>query len=61
MRWPDDVRVQILDGLGEQLGRISAAAARTMLVSDQKNLVHADMEGVGLEGVAEIIDEGEND
>ena len=43
------VGVVVIDGPGEQLRRVLAFAAGAVLRGDEEHLVHADVQGVGLE------------
>ncbi len=51
----------VVDGLGEELGLVLALAARAGLFADEKHLVHSHVQGVGLEGVDQLVHEAEDD
>src|ERR1700722_1832855 len=53
--------VEGLDFASEEDGGVAAAAAGTFGLADIEDLVHAGVESCGLEGVAEFIDDGEED
>ena len=52
--------VQVVDGLGEDLRRILTVAPRAFVAGDQEDLVHADVEGIGREGIDQLVDQGED-
>ena len=57
----DEVPVIVAHRAGEQLGRVLATAPCALLAGDQEDLVHADVEGVGPEGVDQLIHQVEDD
>src|SRR5262245_36972276 len=56
-----EVVVKELDLTGEELGLVLAATARAFGFANVKHFVHAGVKGVGLENIAELIDEREDD
>ena len=53
--------MQVVDRLGEHLRRILPPAPRALVAGDEEDLVHADVERVGREGVGQLVDQGEDD
>ena len=55
------VVVHRADFLREQLGLVLALAAGAVVLAEQEDFVHADVEGVGAGGVREFVDQVEDD
>ena len=53
----DNVLMQVVNGFGKQSRRVLAAAAWTMFGSDQKHFVHADVEGIGLKSICQLVNQ----
>jgi hypothetical protein len=48
------------DFAGEDFCRVAAGAARALGVGDVEDLVHAGVEGVGLEGLEQLVNQREH-
>ena len=57
----DDVIVQIVDDFGEHIGRVEFFGRWRVIRMEQKHFIHADVECLGLEGVDQLVDQGEDD